>query len=322
MSTRRWQPRLLRALVLLPLVALLGCSASPGSPAAAPAHHAPSRAFPVTVRAANGAVTIHSRPTAIISLSPAATEMLYAIGAGRQIKAVDEFSNYPPGAPRTKLDGLEPNIEAIASYKPDLVVVSDDPPSLNRQLGALGIPVLYQPAPANLAQDYAEYAQLGAVTGDAAGAAAEVSHLKSRIAQVVDGVPKADRHGTYYFEIGVDPYYSETGSTFVGDLLGLLGLHSIADAATGAAASGGYPPLSAEFILKANPDYIFLADTLCCHQSATTVAARPGWSVMSAVRDHRVVGLNDDVASRWGPRIVILLADVADALKEHPVPAS
>lgn len=320
--SRPRQRRLLPLLAALPLVTVLGCASSPGSTAGPSTTHAPASSFPVTVHAANGAVTIRSRPTAIISLSPAATEMLYAIGAGRQIKAVDEFSNYPPGAPRTKLDGLEPNIEAIASYKPDLVVVSDDPPSLNRQLGALGIPVLYQPAPANLAQDYAEYAELGAVTGDAAGAKAEVASVKKRIAEIVDGVPKSERHGTYYFEIGIDPYYSETDSTLVGDILGLLGLHSIADAATGAASSGGYPPLNAEFILKANPDYIFLADTICCHQSPATVAARPGWSVMSAVRDHRVFGLNDDIASRWGPRIVTLLADVAAAVKSHPVRAS
>ena len=62
-------------------------------------------------------------------------------------------------------------------------------------------------------------------------------------------------------------------------------MKSIADTAKGAAAAGGYPQLSAEFIIKANPDYIILADTLCCRQNATTVAKRAGWSGLTAVKD-------------------------------------
>ncbi len=115
---------------------------------------------------------------------------------------------------------------------------------------------------------------------------------------------------TYYYELD-QTYYSLTSKTFVGQLLALLGLKSIADAAHGAAAAGGYPQLSSEFIVKANPDYVILADTLCCHQSAATVAHRPGWAGMRAVRDGHVIALNDDIASRWGPRIVTLLRDVA-----------
>ena len=82
--------------------------------------------------------------------------------------------------------------------------------------------------------------------------------------------------------------------------------------------SCGYPQLSAEFILKSNPDYVLLADTICCKQSAATVAARPGWSTLTAVHHGRVVALNDDIASRWGPRIVDLLSDVSRAIRLHP----
>jgi iron complex transport system substrate-binding protein len=96
-------------------------------------------------------------------------------------------------------------------------------------------------------------------------------------------------------------------------------MHSIADAAKGAASSGGYPQLSGEFVLKANPQYIVLADILCCAQSPATVAARPGWSNLAAVKGGRVVALNDDIASRWGPRVVVLLSQVAKELKTHPV---
>jgi iron complex transport system substrate-binding protein len=133
----------------------------------------------------------------------------------------------------------------------------------------------------------------------------------------VKSTPKPSKPLTYYWELDDQGYYSVTSSTFIGQVLGLLGLHSIADAATGAAASGGYPELSAEFIIKSNPDYIFLADTLCCAQTPKKVAARPGWSDLTAVKQGHVVGLNDDIASRWGPRIVDLLRVVADALSKH-----
>ena len=277
-----------------------------------------SASFPVTVHAANGTVRVASRPTAIVSLSPTATEMLYAIGAGSQVKAVDLNSDYPPDAPHTQLDGNNPNVEAIATYKPDLVVASDEPTSVDTQLGALGIPVVSDPAAANLSQEYAQFDELGKLTGHEAQAQAEVAKIKSEVARIVASVHKPPHGATYYYELD-QTYYSATSNTFIGQLLGLLGLHSIADAAKGAAASGGYPQLSGEFILKSNPSYILLADTICCGQSSATVARRPGWSDLTAVKDGRVLGLNDDIASRWGPRIVVLLSDVAAEMKAHPV---
>ena len=130
-------------------------------------------------------------------------------------------------------------------------------------------------------------------------------------------VHKPSRPETYYYELD-QTYYSAASSTFIGQVLGLLGLRSIADAAKGTAANGGYPQLSGEFILKANPDYILLADTICCGQSVATVAARPGWSGLAAVKGGRVLGLSDDIASRWGPRVVDLLSAVAAELRAHP----
>jgi iron complex transport system substrate-binding protein len=282
---------------------------------AGPASAAP--AFPVTVHAANGTVKVTARPTAIVSLSPTATEMLYAIGAGSQVKAVDLNSDYPKGAPRTQLDGNNPNVEAIASFHPDLVVASDEAKSVDGQLRALGITVVSDPAAANLVQEYAQFGELGQVTGHEAQARAEVRKIKHEIARIVASVHKTTRHETYYYELD-QTYYSATSSTFIGQVLGLLGLRSVADAAKGAAANGGYPQLSGEFILKANPTYIVLADTICCGQSVATVAGRPGWSGLSAVRGGRVLGLNDDIASRWGPRVVDLLSTVAAELRSHP----
>jgi len=264
--------------------------------------------------AANGAVHISKRPTSIISLAPSATEMLYAIGAGHQVKAVDQDSNFPAQAPRTKLSGLSPNIEALVADKPDLVVVSYDAAALTKRLASFSIPVLYLPAPANVTGVYAELDQLGKATGDVPQAQHEIAGLRRQISQIVAAAPRHARPLTYYYELD-QTYYSVTSSTFIGRLLGLLGMKSIADAAKGAAAAGGYPQLSAEYIVKANPDYIILADTVCCHQSAATVKIRPGWAGLTAVRSSHIIALNDDIASRWGPRIVNLLSTVLAGIR-------
>ena len=271
--------------------------------------------YPVAIRTQYGTVTIKSQPKAIISLSATATEMLYAIGAGPQVKAVDKYSNYPKNAPITNLNGFSVSAEALAKYKPDLVVVSYDPASFRAQMAKLKIPVLYDPAAPTLAVAYEQYIGLGKATGHLQQALNEVKDLKSRIAAIVKSTPRATAGSTYYWEL--DPtYYSVTSSTFMGQLMSLLGLTSIADT-VGVNSNGGYPQLNSEFILQANPTYIFLADSKCCQASAQTVAARPGWSAMSAVANHRILTLDDDIASRWGPRIVILLQQVANFLKSQ-----
>ena len=301
------------AVALAIACAACGSSSSPGTAAASAAS---SGTFPVTIAAANGTVHIPARPTAIISLAPALTEMLYAVGAGHQVKAVDMYSDYPPQAPRTKLTGLAPNVEAIVADKPDLVVESGDTGNLTKRLAAFKIPVLELPAPAALPGVYSEFTELGRATGHVAQAATENAAIRGQVAAIVAGLPHRSQPASYYYELDTT-YYSVTSDTFVGHLLGLLGLKSIADAAKGAAAAGGYPQLSAEYILRANPDYILLADTICCHQDAATVAARPGWSSLTAVKDGHIILLNDDIASRWGPRIVDLLHTVAAALAKH-----
>jgi iron complex transport system substrate-binding protein len=288
-------------------------SSSSGSSAGS----ASAKGFPITVTTAGGKVHLTSRPNTIVSLSPTATEMLYAIGASGQVKAVDSDSDYPANAPHTKLSAYQPNAEAIAAYHPDLVIISNDIGGIAAKLTALSIPVLQLPAATNVAGVYDEFAQLGVATGHVVQAKAEDQALRDDISQIVTSEPHHTAPLTYYYELGVDPYYSVTDSTFIGSLLSLLGMKSIADTATGAAAAGGYPSLSAEFILKANPDYIILSDTgaTAGGQSVTTVAARPGWSVLTAIKNKRVIMLNADIASRWGPRIVDLLQTVAAGTK-------
>jgi iron complex transport system substrate-binding protein len=253
------------------------------------------------------------RPHHIVSLSPTATEMLFAIGAGSQVVAVDDQSNYPATAPTTKLSGFQPNVEAIAAYGPDLVVASDDVAGLVHGLDALNIPVLIEPAAKNLDETYAQIKQLGGATGRGAEADSLVSKMRSQITSVLASLPKPARQLKVYHELD-DTYYSATSATFIGQVYSLLGLKDIADAA--AAAAPDYPQLSAEYIISSSPDLIVLADTKCCHQDFATVSARPGWSSISAVKSGQVVGVDDDVASRWGPRVVDFLQVLAPHVRQ------
>jgi iron complex transport system substrate-binding protein len=303
------------AIAILTAVALVtvGCGDEESNTGAQASPTDEAAVFPVTVKAANGRITIDERPESIVSLSPTGTEMLFAIGAGEQVVAVDEFSYYPPEAPTTKLSGLEPNIEAIAKYEPDLVVASEETGDLESSLEALGIPLVIAPAAQTLADSYTQIEQLGALTGNVANAADLIARMQSRIDALVDSVPDFDEPPTYYHELD-QTYFSVTSDTFVGQVYSLIGLRNIADEAKGAGSQ--YPQLSAEYIIKADPDIIFLADTKCCDQSEATVSKRPGWGGIEAVKNGAVVELDDDIASRWGPRVVDYLRDVVEAVSE------
>jgi len=275
----------------------------------------PDQAYPVTVTAANGEVVVATRPDAIVSLSATATEMLFAIGAGDQIVAVDSLSNYPPEAPVTDLAAFTPSAEAVASYSPDLVVISFDANDLLAGLTELEIPTLLMPAAASLEDVWAQFGALGAATGNVDEAATAVAAIQADLDELVAGTDLGGDALTYYYELG-PTYFSATSSTFIGSLIGRLGLQNIADPADADGTAFGFPQLTAEFIIAADPDLILLADTLCCGQNAAVVGARPGWEAMQAVVGGGVVELNDDIASRWGPRIVDLLTQIAGAASE------
>lgn len=270
-------------------------------------------AFPVTISADNGEVIIEEQPEAIVSLSATGTEMLFAIGAGDQVTAVDEYSYYPPEAPVTDLSGFQPNIEAIASYEPDLVLIPNDPGDVVEGLAALGIPTLVLDAATELDDSYTQIEMLGAATGHVGEAAELVAQMQSDVDEIIASAPAGAEGSTYYHELTPD-YYSIASDTFIGEIYGFLGLTSIGDEADGAADAGGYPQLSAEFIIDADPDFIFLADAQCCDQTVEAVAERPGWNVLSAVTDDRVIVVDEDLASRWGPRTVDFLREVSDAV--------
>lgn len=260
--------------------------------------------YPVTV----GDLTLTTQPMRIISLSPTATEMLYAIGAGAQVVAVDDYSNFPADAVAlgTALSGYEPNVEAIAGYTPDLVVVAYDAGGIVDQLKSLSIPVFMAAAATSFEDVYLQIEQLGALTGNLENAVLLSGQMQTDIAAAVAEVQLPTTPITYFHELD-NTLYSATSNTFIGQVYGLFGLKNIAD---GVIDGNDYPQLSAEVIVKANPDIIFISHS----ETPEVVAARDGWGRLKAVTNNQVIALPADIPSRWGPRIVEFVRVIRDAI--------
>ena len=286
-------------LPLLAALALAGCAGTQPSAAIS--------GTPSTIEA------VRQVPARIVSISTVATEMLFAIGAGDQMVAVDSLSTFPAEAPVTDLSGFEPNIEAILGFQPDLVVLSYDPGDVMAGLEAAGVDSLLHGASMTIADTYVQILALGEITGRTAEAEALVDSMQAEIAELAASVVEPDEPLSYYHELD-DTLYTVTSSTFIGEVYALAGLVNAADPADAEGTSWGYPQLSAEYLLDADPDIIFLADTKCCGQTAATIAERPGWETLTAVSTGRIVELDDDVASRWGPRIVDFLRAIVAAV--------
>ena len=268
--------------------------------------------FPVSVTDGNGEVTIESQPQTIVSLSSTGTEMLFAIDAGDQVVAVDEFSVYPEEAPVTDLSGFTPDLEAILEYEPDLVVISFDPGELVSGLSSVGVPTLLLSTAASLDDSYAQIETLGAATGHVGEAAEVVSQMQVDI----DGILAATTVPpglSFYHEVD-NTFYSASSASFIGQVYALLGMENIADEAPDPGGFG-FPQLASEYVVSADPDLIFLADS-SMGVTPESLADRPGWAEMTAVQGGAVTVLDEYLASNWGPQVVELLQSIADAVTE------
>ncbi len=257
------------------------------------------------------ASSVRRVPTRIVSLSPTATETLFALGAGPAVTAVDQGSSYPPSAPRTSLTVQDPDVTAVLALMPDLVVTESPNAALTTALTAHRIEQLVGPPAVTLQDSYDQIHRLGVATGHAAAADQIVASMQASVSAIVAKTPAGSATKWYYHERD-DRYTTITSTSYLGQLYGLLHLQSIADG--GDSTPSGSRQLSASAVAAANPDFVFLADAKCCRQSIDTVRARPGWSDMKAVNATAVLALDDDLASRWGPRIVDLLQAVSNRL--------
>lgn len=309
------------SLLLTVLVLLLGataCATRTPSPAPAAPVEDPAAAFPAQIRmAGQEPVTLPQQPKHIVSLSPTATESLYAVGAGEQVAAVDQFSDYPARTPRTDLNGLTSDAASVATRDPDLVIAPEGSDKLVEGLRALEVPVLVTPTPASLDEAYGQIETLGQATGHGRQAREVTDRMRADIAKIVADTPKPPEPLSYYHEVSPD-FYSATSQSFVGGLYGLFGLRNIADEGVGAGEK--FPQLAQERIVQADPDLIFLADTKCCGTTPESAGERPGWDTLTAVREKQVVALDDNVAGRWGPRVVDLVRRISDSVTRAQQP--
>jgi len=263
-----------------------------------------------SVQLTQSATAAPHTPTRIVSLSPSATEDLFAIGAGKSVIAVDSLSNFPASAPISKLDAFSPNVEAIAQYKPDLVILQSSATkakSVKSALEKLKIKVFFEVTPSDINGAYAELSALGAATGNAAKAGKVIAGMKSAIAKAIaQGRRKISL--PIFHEVD-NTLYSATSKTFIGRVYADFNTVNIADAAD-TADSYGYPQLTNEYILKTNPAVIFLGDA----EPIANVTGRAGWNAIDAVANNRIIELPTDIPSRWGPRLVDFYQFVAKSL--------
>lgn len=294
-------------------------SASPARSAAVDRPAATSPAFPVSVKSGDGTVRIASRPDRILCLSASATQMLYEMGAGSQIVGVDEYSTWPANAPRTKFTGDESSAEDYLYLRPDLVIFAFSSGTLIQQLEKLHIPVLLLPSASTIGNVDSQLGELGTATGHQSGAKSVEASFAADIASAVHSAAGAGRGATYYIELDPTSYYTVTSGTFIGAEFSLFGMRDIADAA---GHGSQYPQISPEYILKEDPDYVFLADTVCCGATSENFARRPGFSVLKAVRLHHVVGVNDSVASQWGPHTMEAFVSLLARVLRQGAPSS
>ena len=272
-----------------------------------------SAQFPVTLERSDGkSLVLESPPQRMAVLSPGHVEILFAIGAGGQVVAVDQNSNFPPEAAaiELKLSGFEPSVEAIADVDPDLVIVSFNADGIVEALDGLDIPVFFDDIDSEITSIegvFESIEELGRATGHREEADALVAQLEERVDAVVESVAEVEQGPRIYHEL-TDMLFSAGPDSFVGDLYNKLQAENIARAD-----EGPFPQFSAEAIIDRNPEVILLADA-AFGQTPEVVSARPGWDTIDAVANGRVHAVDPDIYSRPGPRIVDALEELAGLL--------
>jgi iron complex transport system substrate-binding protein len=254
----------------------------------------------------------------VISLAPSNTEILYAVGAGKQVIAREDFTNYPEEAkslPSVGGSSGKYNLEEIVKIKPDLILASPlTAPDVLKSLKDITPSVFVVSNPKDMEGLYNNLTTVGTLTGHKAEADKLVSDLRARVKTVVDQLSKATDKPKVFYELdATDPAkpWTAGAGTFIDLLIGLAGGQNI-----GSSLQGDYAQISQEELIVQNPDVILLGDALYGGIKPDQVAARPGWGGITAVKNNRVLEFNDDLVSRPGPRMVQGLEELAKIL--HP----
>lgn len=301
--------RLPASLFLTLVSGLLACT-TPASPNASPPADGPTASgFPMAmVDDAGRQVTIGKLPERIVSLAPSNTEILFALGAGDRLVAVDQYSNYPPEAKQKVQLGsyVRPDLEQVIAAAPDLVLATGiHERTVVPQIEARGLAVVVIEGK-NVDEVFARIERVGRMIGREAQAQALVRRLQARASAIEDRVAGLSRPRVF-FELSPQLHTAGPGS-FVDDMIRRAGGQNVA-----ADAAVQWPQLSQEVLIERNPEVIVLSHD---GQTPEQVAARPGWRTLAAVQNRRIVAIDPDLTSRPGPRVVDGLEAMARAL--HP----
>jgi iron complex transport system substrate-binding protein len=243
-------------------------------------------------------VTLEGAAQRIVSHSPGVTEILFAIGAGSQVVAADEFSDFPEeAAALPKVTYTAPDPEQDLSFAPDLVILSSNQEQSVGQFRSLGIPLFYLREPEDLDGVVESIRLLGRLSGHETEAEALASDIETRLSAVTSVIEGVEAGPRVFWELD-STLYTVSPDTFIGAALQLLKAQNIS-----AGASSPYPQLTAEAVVAADPEVILLADAQW-GVTVESVAERPGWAGMTAVVEGRIYPVNEDTMSRPGPRIV------------------
>jgi iron complex transport system substrate-binding protein len=309
------------ALFLALLLAFAAACGDDGDDGGAPPSPTPTVAataaaqYPLTLSDGMGrSVTLAAPPQRIASLSPAATEILFAVGAADQVAAVDMFSDYPPEAKtREQIDAFQPSVEAIAGARPDLVLVFYDPGNLVEGLTNANLTVFFLETPTSVEGVLEQIRLLGKATGHPQEAEELVDSMQQGISAVQGQLADVEQGPRLFHEVD-NQLYTVAPDSFVGSLYTILNVQNIA-----AGTNQAFPQLSQEAIIEADPAVIILGDA-AGGESAETVKARPGWGSISAVKNDRIYVVDPDIVSRPGPRLVDALETLAQLLYPERFP--
>jgi iron complex transport system substrate-binding protein len=289
---------------------LLGACGDDSGSASATATASPSTTSAVTATAeatlapieatdsSGVAISLEGPAQRIVSHSPGVTEILFAIGAGDQVVAADEFSDYPEAAAALpKVTYAAPDPEQDLSFEPDLVILASNQEQSVGQFRSLGVPVFYLREPDDLDGVMASIRLLGRLSGHEAEAEALASDMEQRLEAVTSVVADVEAGPRVFWELD-STLYTVSPETFIGAALTVLKAQNIA-----AGATSPYPQLTAEAVVAADPEVILLADAQW-GVTVESVGERPGWTGVTAVVEGRVHPVDEDIMSRPGPRIV------------------
>jgi iron complex transport system substrate-binding protein len=270
----------------------------------------PTEVPPLVVADSDGfEVEFAQPPSRIISFSPGATEILFTIGAGDQVIAADQFSDFPAEtADLERVDYSAPDPERSLSLDPDLVILATRQQESVEQFRGLGLVVLFNLEPESVEGVLENIALLGEITGHQEEAAALVADMQSRIEAVETALADIESGPRVYYELS-DGLYTAAPDTFIGGYLSLLKASNVA-----AGAESPFPQLTVEALIEANPEVILLADAAFLEGGPESVAARSGWDAIDAVINERVYPVDPDIGNRPGPRIVDAIEQVASLL--------